>query len=63
MSWTDWTCLGVVVVGIVLLLFGANYYDAVVGWIGVFLFVGGILAFLVLSAYRELTKKPETQNP
>ena len=63
MSRTDWICLAVVVLGIILFLYGANYYDATVGWIGVFLFVGGILAFLVLYIYGELTKEVETQNP
>jgi divalent metal cation (Fe/Co/Zn/Cd) transporter len=63
MTWTDWACLGVVVIGIVLFLYGANYYDAIVGWIGVYLFVGGIVAFLAIYIYNELTKKPEPQNP
>jgi drug/metabolite transporter (DMT)-like permease len=65
MTWTDWACLGVAVIGIVLFLYGANYYNAVVGWLGVFLFVGAIVAYLLLYAYKELTKKPATQpqNP
>ncbi|MCW4046566.1 MAG: hypothetical protein NWE99_03265 [Candidatus Bathyarchaeota archaeon] len=63
MSWTDWACLGVVVVGIVLFLYGANYYDAVVGWFGVFLFIGGIAAYIALYVYNMLAKKPLPQNP
>jgi hypothetical protein len=63
MSWTDWACLGIVIFGFVLLLYGANVYDALVGWVGVYLFLGGILAFLVFYIYGELTKKPEVQNP
>lgn len=49
--------------GVVLFLYGANFYDAVIGWIGVYLFFGGIIAFLVLYIYAELTKKEEVQNP
>jgi peptidoglycan/LPS O-acetylase OafA/YrhL len=63
MSWTDWACLGIVILGFVLFLYGANFYDAVIGWVGVYLFFGGIIAFLVIYIYRELTKKEEVQNP
>jgi hypothetical protein len=63
MSWTDWICLGIVILGFVLFLYGANFFDAVVGWIGVYLFFGGILAFLVLYIYSELTKKEVLQKP
>jgi cytosine/uracil/thiamine/allantoin permease len=63
MSRTDWACLGVVILGFVLFLHGANFYNAVTGWIGVSFFFGGILAFLVLYIYGELTKKEAVQNP
>jgi hypothetical protein len=63
MSKIDWACLGVVILGFVLFLYGANFYDAVVGWVGVYLFFGGIIAFLGIYIYHELTKKEETQNP
>ena len=63
MSWTDWTCLGVVILGFALFLYGANVFDAVIGWVGVYLFFGGILAFLVLYVYSELAKKEEVQMP
>ena len=63
MSKIDWACLGAVILGFVLFLYGANFYDAVVGWAGVYLFFGGIIAFLVLYIYGELTKKGEVQKP
>jgi hypothetical protein len=62
-SWTDWACFGAVMLGLVLFLYGANFYDVIVGWIGVYLFFGAILAFLILYIYGELTKKEEVQNP
>jgi hypothetical protein len=62
MSWTDWACLGFVILGFVLFLYGANFYDALVGWVGVYFLFGGILVFLVLYIYRELTNKEEVQN-
>ena len=63
MSRTDWACLGVVILGFAFFLYGANVFDAVVGWIGVYFFFGGVLVFLVLYIYDELTKKEEVQNP
>lgn len=62
MSRTDWACLGAVILGFLLFLYGANVYNAVVGWIGVYFFFGGILVFLVLYIYGQLTKKAEVQK-
>ncbi len=63
MSRTDLACLVAVIVGLLMFLYGANAFNAVVGWIGVYFFFGGILVFLVLYIYGELTKKEEVQNP
>jgi membrane-bound ClpP family serine protease len=63
MSWIDWICLGIIVLGVVLFLYGANYYDATIGWAGVYLFTLGILVILGLYIYGELTKKAKVQNP
>jgi hypothetical protein len=49
--------------GFVLFLYGANVFNAVAGWVGVYFFFGGILVFLVRYIYGELTKKEEVQNP
>ena len=63
MSRTNWACLGVIIFGLVLTLYGANAYDALIGWVGVYLFLGGILAIIVFYIYGELTKKAVVQNP
>lgn len=63
MSRVDLMCLGIVVFGFVLFLYGANFFDVVVGWVGVYLIIGGILVFLLFYIYNELTKKVEVQNP
>ena len=63
MSWTNWACLGIVILGFLLVLYGANFFNAVIGWAGVYLFFGGIITFLVLYIYGELPKKTEAQNP
>ncbi len=56
-------CLGMVILGFVLFLYGANFFDAVIGWVGVYLIIGGILVFLLFYIYNELTKKVEVQKP
>ena len=59
----DWACLALIVLGIILFLYGANYYDAFVGYFGIFLFVGGLIALIALYIYNWLTKpNPEPQS-
>jgi hypothetical protein len=57
MSYTDWALLGVFIAGFLLFLYGANAYNPIVGYGGVYLFIGSITAYLVLYIYKELTKK------
>ncbi len=63
MSRLNLACLGIVILGFVLFLYGANFFDAISGWVGVYLIIGGILVFLLFYIYNELTKKVEVQNP
>jgi len=63
MTWIDWTLLGVFILGFVLFLYGANTYNAVVGYTGIYLFIGSIAAYLIIYIYKEITKKPSNQNP
>ena len=58
MSWTDWTLLGAFIAGFLLFLYGANSYDAVIGYGGVYLFIGSIASYFIVYIYKELTKKP-----
>ncbi len=57
MSRTDWTLLVAFIVGFLLFLYGANTYNAVVGYGGIYLFIGSIAAYIILYLYKELTKK------
>jgi membrane-bound ClpP family serine protease len=57
MSWTDWTLLGLFILGFLLFLYGANTYSAVVGYSGVYLFIGSITGYLIIYIYKELKKK------
>jgi len=58
MSWTDWTCLGVFILGFLLFILGANIYNAIVGYTGLYLFIGAIVAYIAMYVYKELTKEP-----
>jgi membrane-bound ClpP family serine protease len=57
-----WACVGLMVVGLVLFLVGANYYNAVVGFAGEYVFIFGIIAALAVYVYSEL-KKTRDQKP
>jgi hypothetical protein len=57
MPWKGLMCLLIVLVGFVLFLYGANYYDATVGWSGVGVFVGGIVLYVVLKLLESRQKK------
>jgi len=57
MSKTDLILLIVFILGFMLFLYGAKFYDAVVGYAGIYLFTGTIGAYLLIYIYKELTKK------
>lgn len=57
-SWKDLMCLCVVLSGVFLFLYGANYYYALVGWIGIYLTVAGFLGKLLLIAWGSSKKQP-----
>ena len=49
--------MGLFILGFLLFLYGANTYNAVVGYSGVYLFIGSIAAYLIIYVYKEMTKK------
>jgi membrane-bound ClpP family serine protease len=57
MSWTDWSVLAVFIAGFLLFLYGANTYNALVGYCGIYLFIGSIAAYLIIYIYKELSKR------
>jgi hypothetical protein len=57
MSRTDWSLLAVFIAGFLLFLYGANTYNAIVGYGGIYLFIGSIAAYLILYIYKELSKR------
>ena len=63
MSWTDWACLGIFILGFLLFLVGANIYNLIIGYSGIYIFIGAIAAYTIIYAYKELTTKAPVQNP
>lgn len=59
MSWKDLVCLCVIITGVVLFLYGANCFDALIGWAGIFLVIAGFLAKIVLIVWETLRKKDD----
>ncbi|MGE5533139.1 MAG: hypothetical protein ACM3UN_02175 [Bacillota bacterium] len=57
MSYPDWALVGIFIGGFLLFLYGANTYNAVVGYSGIYLFIGSIAAYLILYIFKEITKK------
>ena len=57
MPWKGLVCLVIVLLGFILFLYGANCYDATIGWTGVGLFVGGIVLYVVLKLLKSRQKK------
>jgi hypothetical protein len=55
----DLVLLFLVLLGLVLFLYGANYYDATVGWTGVGLLAALFFGYIVLKVYEASTKKKE----
>jgi hypothetical protein len=45
------------VIGAILFLYGANYYNAVIGWTGFSLIIGGFFAGIAFKVYERVRKK------
>ncbi|MBS7633443.1 hypothetical protein KEJ15_07510 [Candidatus Bathyarchaeota archaeon] len=57
MSWRDLVYMLLVVVGIVLFLYVANYYNPVVGWAGVGMIFAGFVAEVIQKIYAFVSKR------
>lgn len=57
MHWRDFASVLLIFVGLLMFLYGANYYVALAGWAGLGLFTSGFVVYFVLRAYEFLTKK------
>ncbi len=63
MSIFNWISVILVIVGIGMFLYGANVYDATIGWTGFALGIVGILLYIVTYLVFALRKKEPTTAP
>ena len=56
MSLKEIVCVCVIVIGVILFLYGANYYNAAIGWSGFSLVISGFFAGIVLKIYERVKK-------
>jgi len=57
MSKIDYLLLVTFISGFLLFLYGANVYNATAGYSGIYLCIGSVTAYIILSIYKELKKK------
>jgi len=57
MSWINWVLLAVLITGFIFFLYGANIYNSIFGYSGIYLSIGAIAAYLIHYIYKELNKK------
>jgi hypothetical protein len=60
MSWKEIVCICAILIGVTLFLYGANYYNAVIGWTGFSLMIGGFFAGITFKVYESVRKKGES---
>jgi len=63
MSWKDTVCLIIVIMGLLIFLYGANYYSELAGWSGIILVAVGVFVEVALTVYGSVTKKERGQKP
>ena len=51
-----------ILTGIILFLHGASFYNAFIGWIGVYLILGGLLIFLIIYIYNGVFQIKQVQK-
>jgi len=61
-SWRGLVCALASILGVILFLVGANYYNALVGWLGVCLVVGGVLVYIALRLRVYLARRRADQK-
>jgi hypothetical protein len=63
MSKIDWVLIVVFILGFVLFLYGANIYNASVGYGGIYLSIGSIAVYILIFIYKELKKREICEAP
>ncbi|MFA5572329.1 MAG: hypothetical protein GX799_06040 [Crenarchaeota archaeon] len=57
MSKTDLLFIAIFIAGFLLFLYGANIYDRNIGYSSLYLFMGSMVAYVIITIYKEIDKK------
>ena len=57
MSAINLLALILVLLGLSFFLYGSVFYNSLIGWIGFYLLIGGLLSFLFIYIYNNFYKK------
>ncbi|MCL1965811.1 MAG: hypothetical protein FWF62_01475 [Candidatus Bathyarchaeota archaeon] len=63
MQWLSLLSVLFVIIGLSMFLYGANVYNAIIGWTGFCLGIAGILLYVIPFLYVQLTKKGFENTP
>ena len=63
MSWLSFTSVLFIIVGLSLFLYGANIYNAIIGWTGFCMIITGVLIYVVPFLYIQLSRKKLETTP
>ena len=61
MSLANWIFIVLATSGIILFLYGANFYVGAVGWVGLSIFILGVAALLALYVYGGPIKERRSE--
>ena len=62
MSWTDLAFLCAILIGVILFLYGVNYYNAIVGWAGFYFAFVSFFAGIALRVYDIVRKRGKSET-
>ncbi|MGE5554835.1 MAG: hypothetical protein ACM3UY_01030 [Methanocella sp.] len=63
MSKIDLLLVAAFISGLLLFLYGANIYNAVVGYSGIYLCIGAVATYIIIYIYKELKKRESCEVP
>ncbi len=63
MPWKSIVLVIVAILGVILLLYGANYYDALVGYLGLLVIIIAIVGAAVIKLFERTRKRESLSEP
>ncbi len=63
MPWKSIVLVIVAILGVILLLYGANYYNALIGYLGLLVIVIAIVGAAVIKLFERTRKRESLSEP